>query len=115
MISPSEGTVSIDLLILLLKIEYSPFAQVSDAEVRVAGTYPCQMGTGVGKNLINEGCVLMRERGFRHMITDWRITNLASSTFWAKYGFKPIAYRMVRYIDRNWTLASFDNANKNRY
>jgi len=87
----------------------------NSTELNVAGTYPCQMGTGVGKKLINEGCVLMRERGFRHMITDWRITNLASSTFWAKCGFKPIAYRMVRYIDRNWTLASFDNANKNRY
>ncbi|KPU43161.1 acetyltransferase (GNAT) family protein [Oxobacter pfennigii] len=79
------------------------------AELSVAGTYPCRMGTGVGKKLMNEGCSLMRERGVRHIIADWRITNLASSTFWPKCGFKPAAYRMVRYIDSSWTWAGFDH------
>ena len=79
------------------------------AELNVAGTYPCRMGTGVGKKLMDEGCSLMRERGIRHVITDWRITNLASSTFWPKCGFKSVAYRMVRYIDNNWAWASLDH------
>ena len=43
------------------------------------------------------------------MITDWRITNLASSTFWPKCGFKPVAYRMVRYINSNIAWANFNN------
>lgn len=78
-------------------------------ELSVAGTYPCRMGSGVGKKLMNEGCALMSAREVRHMITDWRITNLASSTFWPKCGFKPVSYRMVRYIDSSWTLEGSDN------
>lgn len=73
------------------------------AELCVAGTYPSHMGSGIGKKLMNEGCALMGARGFRHLATDWRITNLASSTFWPKCGFLPIAYRMVRHIDANWS------------
>lgn len=76
------------------------------AELSVAGTYPCRMGMGIGKRLMNEGCALMRARGARHMIADWRITNLASSAFWPKCGFHPVSYRMVRYIDRNWSRAN---------
>ncbi len=76
------------------------------AELSVAGIYPCQMGNGIGKKLMNEGCVLMSARGLHHVITDWRITKLASSTFWPKCGFKPVAYRMIRHIESNWVLAS---------
>ncbi len=74
-------------------------------ELGVAGTDSSRMKTGIGKTLMNAGCSLMRERGFRYMITDWRITNLASSTFWPKCGFQPVAYRMARYIDSNWAWA----------
>ena len=80
------------------------------AELNVAGTYAGQMGAGVGKKLMNEGCALMKDRGARHIIADWRITNLASSTFWPKCGFAPVAYRMARHIDSNWAWASFDQA-----
>lgn len=79
----------------------------NSTELSVTGTYPCRMGEGIGKKLMNEGCILMREQGIRYMTADWRITNLASSTFWPKCRFKPVAYRMVRYIDKNWGLANF--------
>ncbi len=78
-------------------------------ELGVAGTYYSQMGRGVGKKLMNEGCRIMKEKGYNSMITDWRITNLASSTFWPKCGFKPVAYRMVRYINSNIAWANFNN------
>lgn len=39
------------------------------------------------------------ELGYKNVIVDWRITNLASSNFWPKYGFVPIAYRMFREVD----------------
>lgn len=78
-------------------------------ELSVAGTHYSQMGKGVGKKLMNEGYRMMQEKGYDSMITDWRITNLASSTFWYKCGFKPVAYRMVRYIDSNITWPNFDN------
>lgn len=78
-------------------------------ELGIAGTYYSQMGRGVGKKLMNEGCRIMKEKGYNSMITDWRITNLASSTFWPKCGFKPVAYRMVRYINSNIAWANFNN------
>lgn len=78
-------------------------------ELSVAGTDFHRMKTGVGKKLMNTGCSLMRERGIRYIITDWRITNLASSTFWPMCGFQPTAYRMIRYIDSNWAWARLDH------
>ncbi|WP_342472206.1 GNAT family N-acetyltransferase [Metasolibacillus sp. FSL H7-0170] len=81
----------------------------SSIELSVAGTYDVQMGKGVGKKLMNESYKIIQEKGYETIVTDWRITNLASSTFWPKCGFKPIAYRMVRYIDYNIAWANFDN------
>ncbi len=78
-------------------------------ELCVAGTHHFQMGRGVGKRLTNEGIRIMKEKGYGSITTDWRITNLASSTFWPKCGFKPIAYRMARVIDTNYAWANLNN------
>jgi len=78
-------------------------------ELSIAGTCYSQMGSGVGKKLMNEGYRIMKEKGYNSIIADWRITNLASSTFWPKCGFKPIAYRMARSIDSNLAWANFNN------
>jgi ribosomal protein S18 acetylase RimI-like enzyme len=78
-------------------------------ELSVAGTYGSQRGSGVGKRLMNEGYRIMKEKGYNYIIADWRMTNLTSSTFWPKCAFKPIAYRMVRYIDSNVAWANFNN------
>ncbi len=78
-------------------------------ELSIAGIYPSQMRSGVGKKLMNEGSRIVKEKGYNNIIIDWRITNLASSTFWAKCGFRPIAYRMVRCIDSNFAWANFNN------
>jgi len=83
-------------------------------ELSIAGTYYSQMGSGVGKKLMNEGYRIMKEKGYNSIITDWRITNLASSTFWPKCGFKPIAYRMARCIDSNLAWANFNNPSINQ-
>lgn len=76
-------------------------------ELNIAGVYSSQMNSGIGKKLMNESYKVMKDRGYNSIITDWRITNLASSTFWPKCGFKPIAYRMVRRIDKNILWANF--------
>lgn len=78
-------------------------------ELCIAGTHYSQMGKGIGKKLMNEGCRIIKEKGYGNITTDWRITNLASSTFWPKCGFKPVAYRMVRFIDSNYAWANFNN------
>lgn len=78
-------------------------------ELSISGTCGSQRGNGVGKKLMNEGYRIMKQKGYEYITADWRITNLTSSTFWPKCGFKPIAYRMVRYIDNNVAWANFDN------
>lgn len=78
-------------------------------ELVVAGTYDSQRGKGIGKKLMNEGFRIMKEKGYKSMVTDWKITNLSASTFWPKCGFKPTVYRMVRNIDSNIAWANFDN------
>ncbi|MGH4122758.1 MAG: GNAT family N-acetyltransferase [Clostridium sp.] len=80
-------------------------------ELSISGTCGSQRGNGVGKKLMNEGYRIMKEKGYDYITADWRITNLTSSTFWPKCGFKPIAYRMVRHIDNNVAWANFDNLN----
>lgn len=72
----------------------------------VAGTCQSWRGKGVGKNLVNEGCRVLKEKGFSTIKTDWRITNLSSSRFWPKCGFKPVAYRMARSLDEHiaWAI-----------
>ena len=79
-------------------------------ELCVAGTYHSQMGKGIGKKLMNEGYRTIKEMGYKNIVTDWRITNLASSTFWPKCGFKPVAYGMTRYIDHNYAWANVNNS-----
>lgn len=89
----------------------SPGVMVPDhcVELVVAGTMEGYRRCGVGQGLMNAGCRMMREKGYRYMTTDWRITNLASSTFWPKCGFKPLAYRMARVIDPNYAWANVNN------
>lgn len=78
-------------------------------ELCVAGVYPSHMGRGIGKKLMNEGCRIIKDKEYCYIIADWRIANLASSGFWPKCGFKPVAYRMARYIDINYAWANFSN------
>lgn len=78
-------------------------------ELSVAGTLAAQMGMGIGKALMDKGCMIMKEKGYRFMVADWRMANLASSTFWPKCGFQPVTYRMVRTIDERLAWANFDN------
>lgn len=78
-------------------------------ELCVAGVHQAYMGRGFGKLLMNEACRKLREKGYGHILTDWRITNLASSNFWPRCGFQPVAYRMTRYIDPNYAWANISN------
>ena len=79
------------------------------AELCVAGTYASEMGKGIGKKLMNEGCKVLKEKRYEYIITDWRITNIASSSFWPKCGFNTVTYRMARTIDRDYAWANFSN------
>lgn len=69
-------------------------------ELGVAGTVPDYRGLGIGTELMNFSAKELLESGIRYICTDWRIANPASSTFWPKLGFKPVAVRMVRKLDK---------------
>jgi GNAT superfamily N-acetyltransferase len=64
----------------------------------VAMTFPQARGLGVGVALTEHALWWARQQGHERMKTDWRIANLLASRFWPKRGFRPTAYRMVRYV-----------------
>lgn len=65
----------------------------------VGATIEASRGMGVGAALLHNGLAHAKENGFTKCETDWRMTNLESSRFWPKNGFKPIVHRLVRHID----------------
>lgn len=79
-----------------------------NVELGVAGTNPSFQNRGVGTlltlSLFKDAFIA----GYENSTTDWRITNMKSSVFWPKMGYKPYAYRIVRTIDRRIYWADGD-------
>jgi GNAT superfamily N-acetyltransferase len=63
-----------------------------------AATLPEVRGSGVGLALTAYAIEWARASGYRTIITDWRMTNLAASRFWPARGFRPTFYRLYRSI-----------------
>jgi predicted N-acetyltransferase YhbS len=63
-----------------------------------AATLPEVRGTGAGLALTNAGLAWAREQGYETVVTDWRETNLLSSRFWPKRGFRRTFLRLYRSI-----------------
>jgi ribosomal protein S18 acetylase RimI-like enzyme len=61
-------------------------------------THPDARGSGAGVALTDACFAWARERGYRTMLTDWRVTNLLSSRFWQKRGFPTSFLRLHRLI-----------------
>ena len=59
---------------------------------------PEARGLGVGKALTVHALRWAREQGHERAKADWRVANLLASRFWPNRGFRPTAYRMVRYL-----------------
>ncbi|HSR48836.1 MAG TPA: GNAT family N-acetyltransferase [Anaerolineales bacterium] len=53
-------------------------------------------GRGIGAAMLAEIMRLAAEAGYRHLVTNWRITNLSASRFWESRGFQPIYHRLHR-------------------
>lgn len=71
----------------------------SSISLGVGGTVPQARGKGIGTALVQRGLAEAAAAGFLHCTTDWRMTNLLSSRFWPRRGFRPIAYRLFRQVD----------------
>jgi GNAT superfamily N-acetyltransferase len=63
-----------------------------------AATRPEVRGTGAGVALTEASFAWARQRGYETMVTDWRETNLLSSRFWPKRGFRRTFLRLYRSI-----------------
>jgi GNAT superfamily N-acetyltransferase len=64
----------------------------------VAALHPAHRGRGLGRALTEAGFAAARRAGFRHVETDWRITNLPASRTWTALGFEPVFHRLWRVI-----------------
>jgi ribosomal protein S18 acetylase RimI-like enzyme len=63
-----------------------------------AATRPEVRGSGAGVALMDASFAWAREHGYKTMVTDWRETNLLSSRFWPRRGFRRSFIRLYRSI-----------------
>jgi GNAT superfamily N-acetyltransferase len=63
-----------------------------------AATRPEVRGSGAGVALMEASFAWAHEQGYTTMVTDWRETNLLSSRFWPKRGFRRSFIRLYRSI-----------------
>ena len=63
-----------------------------------AATFPEARGAGAGVALTEASFAWARARGYETMATDWRATNLLSSRFWPRRGFRTTFLRLYRSI-----------------
>lgn len=63
-----------------------------------AATRPDVRGSGAGLALTEASFTWAREHGYETMVTDWRVTNLLSSRFWPRRGFRESFLRLYRSI-----------------
>ena len=63
-----------------------------------AATRPEVRGSGAGLALMEASLAWAREQGYTTMVTDWRETNLLSSRFWPRRGFRRSFIRLYRSI-----------------
>jgi GNAT superfamily N-acetyltransferase len=61
-------------------------------------TEPEVRGSGVGRALTEASFAWARARDYETMVTDWRVTNLLSSRFWPRRGFRTSFLRVHRWI-----------------
>jgi len=68
------------------------------AYLAFAVTRPDARGSGAGVALTDACFAWARDHGYGTMVTDWRVTNLLSSRFWPRRGFRTSFLRLHRLI-----------------
>ncbi len=61
-------------------------------------TLPEVRGNGAGLALTQACFAWAHDRSYEAMVTDWRVTNLLSSRFWPRRGFRPTFLRLHRLL-----------------
>ncbi len=70
----------------------------SAAFLGFAVTLPDARGSGIGRALTDACLAWAAREGYRHVVTDWRETNLLASRFWPARGFRRSFLRLYRSI-----------------
>mgnify|MGYP001293452895 CR=1 FL=1 len=68
-------------------------------ELAIGATVEHARGHGVGRLLTRHGLAWATTAGYEVCLADWRTTNLLSSRFWPRIGFRPAVVRLVRRLD----------------
>jgi len=66
--------------------------------VSAVAVVPGHEHRGVARALVDHALNDAFVAGFRHVETNWRVTNRRASTFWVRYGFRPTYVRLHRTI-----------------
>jgi GNAT superfamily N-acetyltransferase len=101
LVAEVDGEVVANFVVVPLEMSgtHAGVARVPDAGfIGFAITRPDARGTGAGLVLTAAAFEWARARGYPVMVTDWRVTNLLSSRFWPKRGFRQTFLRMYRAI-----------------
>jgi len=78
-------------------------------ELSIAGTIETSAHKGVGSKLMDHVMGDILDKGYKWLITDWRMTNISSRRFWHdKCGFKVLKHRMTRYIGPDFVWGEFE-------
>ena len=97
----TEGRIVGDFFVCPIELSsaHSGLARPPGAAILgFAITHPDVRGSGAGLALTDASFAWARARGYETMVTDWRETNLLSSRFWAKRGFRTTFLRLHRWI-----------------
>ena len=77
----------------------NPLVPDNAIELKVGSTQPQARGIGIASALTQHALWDAKEKGYAWCLIDWRSTNLLSSSFWPRFGFEPVAYRLERRVD----------------
>jgi GNAT superfamily N-acetyltransferase len=101
LVAEIEGRVVGNLVIAPTELSstHAGLARVPGAALLAyAATKPEVRGLGTGVAMTSAGFAWARAKGYETMVTDWRETNLLSSRFWPKRGFRRTFLRLYRSI-----------------
>jgi GNAT superfamily N-acetyltransferase len=101
LVAEVDGRIAGNFVVVPIELSsmHSSLAHVPGASMLGwAATLPEVRGTGAGLALTSACFAWARERGYDTMATDWRVTNLLSSRFWPRRGFRETFLRLHRAI-----------------
>ena len=101
LVAESDGRIVGSFVVLPVELSstHSGLARPEGAALLAwAATRPDVRGSGAGLALTQAAFGWAWARGHRVIVTDWRVTNLLSSRFWPRRGFRPTFLRLHRTV-----------------